>query len=85
LKYTFVVEGKTFTVDIQHKKVNEETKCICIISKAQKNAEGNTEAAYIFKPINLSSIEKDIPEYWNSESECFNWAHNWVDHNHKRL
>jgi hypothetical protein len=87
LKYTFVVEGKTFNVDVQPKEINKEAKYICIISKVQKNIEGNTEATYLLKPINLSagSLGKDIPEYWNSESECFNWTHNWVDHNHKRL
>lgn len=87
MKYTFVVEGKTFNVDVQRKQINGETKYICIMNKVQKNIEGNTEATYILKPINLSlgSLEKDIPEYWKSESECFNWAHNWVDRNFKRL
>ena len=87
MKYTFIVEGKTFNVDVQRTEINKETKYICIISKVQTNVEGDIEATYILKPINLSlgSPEKEIPEYWNSESECFNWMHNWVDRNHKSL
>ena len=85
MEHTFVVEGKTFNVDIQKKETIGETKYVFIISKVRKNEGGNTESTNI--PINLFSIssEGNIPEYWNSESECLNWAHNLVDRNHKRL
>jgi hypothetical protein len=87
LQHTFVIEGKTFNVDIQNKDYNGEKKFIFTINKLQENIGENIEATYILKALNLSTVSsvKDIPEYWNSESECFNWAQNWVEHNIKRL
>jgi hypothetical protein len=87
LRYTFTVEEKTFDVNVQHKEINKETKYFFVISKIQNDVKGSAESTYVLNPINISSVssEKDIPEYWSNESECFNWAHNWVDRNHKKL
>lgn len=87
MKHTFVVEGKTFFVDIQQKMIGGEVKHVFIITKDCKRDDRITDATNITKSLNLFAIssEGDIPEYWNSESECLNWVHNWVDRNHQKL
>lgn len=87
MKHIFVVEGKTFIVDIQQKIYNGEVKYVFIINKDCTSNGVNTDLANISKSTDLfaASSEENIPEYWNSESECLNWAHNWVDRNHQRL
>jgi hypothetical protein len=84
LEHTFVVEGKTFNVDIKQQEFGGEKKFVFTVNKVQESKEGNTEASYILKPISLSSV-KDLPEYWDRESECLNWIHNWIDLNNKNL
>lgn len=87
MKHTFVVGGKTFNVNIQHKMIDGETRYVFIINKERKGDGINTDSTNIPESINLFTVssEENIPEYWNSEGECLNWAHNWVDRNIQRL
>lgn len=87
MKHTFVVEGKAFHVSIKQQEVDGETKYVLIINKDQISGEMNTDSTSTPKPINLFNVssEENIPEYWNTEGECLNWVHNWVDRNHLRL
>lgn len=87
MKHNFVVNDKNFEVDIEPQKINGETKYFSHITRVYQITKDNTEPAKTPQPIDLSFIspEENIPEYWNSHSECLNWAHNWVDRNHSKL
>ncbi len=87
MKHTFVIQDKNFEVDIEKEKINGETKYFFHITRVYQIDENNTEPAKVPQPIDVFSIspEENIPEYWNSHSECLNWAHNWVERNHGKL
>lgn len=87
MKHNFVVNDKNFEVDIELQKTNGVSKYFSHITRIYKVTAENAEPAIIPQPIDLLSIspEEDIPEYWNSHSDCLNWAHNWVERNHSKL
>lgn len=87
MNHTFVIKDKNFEVVIKKEKTTGEPKYFSHITRIYQITTDNTEPAKIPQPIDLLSIspEEDIPEYWNSHSECLNWAHNWVDRNHSKL